>query len=83
MKLIKRLNRLLENASDSQPVSAKELKKVLKKLKHKSQDLSQQLANCQSDDEKTALKEKLEIIHCKRQKALSLLKDIKNKVPKS
>ena len=56
---------------------------MLKKLKHKSQDLSQQLANCQSDDEKTALEEKLEIIHCKRQKALSLLKDIKNKVPKS
>ena len=81
MKLIKRLNRLLKDSKDSLPVSAKELKKVLKKLKHKSRDLAQQLAHCQSEEEKTVLQEKLEIIHCKQQKVLSLLQTIDKQAP--
>lgn len=75
-KLLKRLNQLLSSTDTDFQQQRDELSKTLKKLKKKSLELEQAIADCDDLGEKQQLEEKLAILQSKRLKGIKLHKDL-------
>lgn len=75
-KLMDRINALFNAEQRERSRRRSELKVMLKKIRHKQHELEQQLADCNSELERTSLEEKISILNTQRSKGLELLKDM-------
>lgn len=76
-KLLERLSRFLDAPERERHEQRKELSETLKKLKKKSLQLEQEIAECRDPQQQQDLEEKLAILQNKRRKGVALAKELK------
>jgi hypothetical protein len=80
MKVKKMLSRLMDyfNADRHQQIAdLKSIRKVLRKLKQKERELKSKLSDARNDEQREALKTKLDVIYAQRTKGMQMVRELR------
>ncbi len=78
-KLLAKLTDFMNKDQTTQREELEHIRKVLKKLKKKEQDLREELAAELDDDERRELEGKLDVVHAQRIKGVERVKEIRDR----
>lgn len=77
-KLLAKLTDFMNKDQTTQREELEHIRKVLKKLKKKEQDLREELATELNEDERRELEGKLDVVHAQRIKGVERVKEIRD-----
>ena len=76
-KLLKKLNAMLGKGEAADKAHVKKLRKVLKTLKEKQEDLKLELEQAEGEAERRKAQQKIDVIQRQREKGVEVYKEIK------